>query len=1279
MSNRSRLKAMSGVFLMMLLVVLVSATRADRGRGRHEQLYVVPTPGELTIDAELDDWDLSGQIEMFVLEATRSTQSAKLAAMYDKKALYVSGKVRDPNPMMNRHDPAVKPQMAWDADACQFRIVADRESEFPVKEGTFGNVDESRTDIVHILMWHYTDDKKPYLQVHASMGYNAPREEWEPHGLVPDDHFDGAFRKWENGRGYTFEYRIPWDTLSAENPPRGGDIVAGTAQVHWSRPDGLATAGGRAWAYDIMRQPGFPFQSTACWGKLIFTDEGNVPRELVMQGVPPERPMPLEFEYKLPDDGEATVQIQDEDGIVERILVAQGERLGGVNVERWDGMDNHNLVDGHGDFIQPGEYQWKGTFNEERLRVKYRFSVHNSGQPPYMTGDGTGGWGGDHGTPQDVARLEDGLLLSWSGAEHGFSIIRVDFDGNKKWGCSGRRMHPRHIATDGERVYYNSGSSVSMIEVSTSRPTSFPDGTASTSPPPGGDGGDNRITGIAHSEGILYVAYGPRDLIARYDARNGSLTGTWRVKAPGRMAPRPNGALAVISGDEVVSVDDGDVSAWATTHLDEPTGIAIDDDGQLYVANAGDRQNVSVFNADGQYVRSIGRKGGRPAMGRYDPGGIYQPGGIALGAEGELWVAETTDFPKRISVWNVESGENVDEFFGAAGYFAYGTMDPANPDEIYAHNVLWEIDWDNYTTTPRTTIWRRTDPNMAPHPNVSGYAGLFKMFTAENGRQFGMAGTPHRRVILYMREGDLFRPIAGMINPWATEYPALNDLKERITARWDEQGLRGHQRPRDLFWMDTDGDARVAPGEMTLREGVGRLVHVDRDLTMWLSCGRKIRPHRITEDGRPLYRVENAEKTPFMGKGLSYGWTSFGDDGSAYAVNVTHKGSEGSGLTRWSPDGELAWRYPDIIRWRDAISLPSAGPGRLWSMTRPMGVAGQYLATQTYMGVNHIFRRDGMYVGAVLGGGPSGRLDPDQEDAIYDSQPEGQGGSFVRLNIDGEDRHFLIHGGHDVKVWEVLGLDTLQDLPGGTHVHTEEDLERARKAYQKYLEEKEGVETVKIVRGHDRLKEAPAVQKRIEGNRGFKARMAYDEENLYVHYEVQNSHGLVNSFADPQVIFRGGNLIDIQIATNPEADPERTEPAPGDLRLLVTRQKGKPFAVLYRPRVKGFDGERIVLSSPTGEEPFDSIEVVDSVGLDYNKEAVGFSATVTIPLDLIDLELRPGREIRLDLGYVFGNPAGNDAQRRVYLNNSSFSASVVDDIPNESRLEPEEWGTATVE
>jgi hypothetical protein len=39
---------------------------------------------------------------------------------------------------------------------------------------------------------------------------------------------------------------------------------------------------------------------------------------------------------------------------------------------------------------------------------------------------------------------------------------------------------------------------------------------------------------------------------------------------------------------------------------------------------------------------------------------------------------------------------------------------------------------------------------------------------------------------------------------------------------------------------------------------------------------------------------------------------------------------------------------------------------------------------------------------------------------------------------------------------------------------------------------------------------------------------------------------LTNAIPDPQMIFKGGNLLDIQIGTDPAADPQRTTPAPGE-------------------------------------------------------------------------------------------------------------------------------------
>jgi hypothetical protein len=236
-----------------------------------------------------------------------------------------------------------------------------------------------------------------------------------------------------------------------------------------------------------------------------------------------------------------------------------------------------------------------------------------------------------------------------------------------------------------------------------------------------------------------------------------------------------------------------------------------------------------------------------------------------------------------------------------------------------------------------------------------------------------------------------------------------------------------------------------------------------------------------------------------------------------------------------------------------------------------------------------------------------------------------------------------------------------------------------QKAQAEYAGLKARAQRLSIARGRAALGVAPGVIKVVDGKRGFTARAAYDAQDLYVSYEVESPFELVNSIPDPHILFKGGNLLDIQLAADPDADPKRTRPAPGDVRLLVTRQQGKTLAVLYRPRVKGFTGQPVVLKSPTGQEAFDAIEVSDQVRLEYRKTSAGFSAVLAIPLAVLGWAPRPGSLVRLDLGYLFGNATGNQCAQRAYWSNTSPTAGIIGDVPSESRLEPGQWGTATVE
>jgi hypothetical protein len=1219
----------------------------DNGRGRHKQLYAVPAPGKVTIDGKLDEWDLSGEIEMFVIQATRGTMNAKFAVMYDADAIYLGADVNDPNPMMNMRSPETDPMQGWNADSCQFRLTTDPKVGYPIlDESTFkykgkGDVTETRDDIVHLTLWHYTETSQPQLAMQQGMTYREPKN--APRGLVPQDQFQAKYLKRPDGTGYSFEYRIPWKTMNAKAPLKAGDIVASTVQFNYSRPDGQMTAGGAAWAYDLLREAGFPFQSTKCWGKLLFSPTGKVDRTLVLEGVPPDRPLPLDFVYALPEDTECTVQLFNDKNENVRILVPQQERLGGSNTERWDGCDDN------GNLLPAGTYNWRGIYHKP-VKAEYRFSVHNSGQPPYPTVDGKGGWGADHGAPRAACAFNDGVLLAWDGSEFGWGVIRTDFDGKKQWGCN---FDATYLATDNTTVFSAGGHGftktlgIQLMTAKEARPIQL-GGKDEINAPPGGDDKSNVVTGLACDGKTLFASYRARNLIGRFDAKTGAVIGTWEVPAAERLAVLTDGSLAVISGGKVLVLKDGKPAITIAEKLDEPAGVAAFEN-MIFVANAGKLMNVSVFDATGKYVRSIGKEGGRPAKGKYDPLGIYMPGGITVDKTGQLWVSETTDAPKRFSVWDAKTGAFKTEFFGSCDYFAYGFIDPKKPDEILVHNVLWKIDWKNYKVTPLTTIWRKTSPDMIPELGAGSYSASPKIVTAANGRQYLYGNKYAHYSGLFYRDGDLFKPTMSMIHV-GYDYigPAGIPFMDDDRAKYP-QGK--------YFWQDQNGDFCVQPEEVVPLKGTPvenfNIVNVFPDLTVLLASGHVLKPVSM-ENGIPKYDLAKAEKYP-----LPVGYTSAqADDGGIFSYTP----NKGLSLARYGTDGKPLWGYTDITQWQNSLNLGVTGPGKLWGMTQCMGKGGDFLVFQTYFGPNHVFRTDGLYVGALL---KDGRLM--LERGQDEGQPEGQGGSFGRLDIDGKQRYFAIGGGQDARVWEVTGLDTIKDLPGGTYVHTPELAAKAEQAQREY---KMAIAAAnRIVIGKD-LAAAKAVEKELENSWGFKAKAARDSTSLLVEYDVTSPTPLVNSVPDPKLLFKGGNCLDIQL------ENDRGEP----VRVLVTQHQGKPLATVYFPKVKDFKGEPTVFNSPTGKESFDEIRLLENVPLTIDKTEKGFRAKVVIPLEALRLKLESGQKVKMDVGYIFGNAKGvGKAVRRAYLANNSFSANVVDDIPNEARLEPKEWGEASVE
>jgi sugar lactone lactonase YvrE len=117
-------------------------------------------------------------------------------------------------------------------------------------------------------------------------------------------------------------------------------------------------------------------------------------------------------------------------------------------------------------------------------------------------------------------------------------------------------------------------------------------------------------------------------------------------------------SLLAVSGSSIVAIDaaSGAVRTLIAQGLDSPRKIALDAGGNIFISTRGAQMQVRVYNAAGKYLRSVGKAGGRPAVGKFDVNGMFDPEGISVDARGQLWVAENDETPKRISLWNARAG-----------------------------------------------------------------------------------------------------------------------------------------------------------------------------------------------------------------------------------------------------------------------------------------------------------------------------------------------------------------------------------------------------------------------------------------------------------------------------------------------------------------------------------------------------------------------------------------------------------------------------------------------
>jgi hypothetical protein len=1070
---------------------------------------------------------------------------------------------------------------------------------------------------------------------------------------------------------------------------------------------------------------------------------GNSSHDKAVPPVTAQEPIPVEF--TLPEDALVTLVIEDQAGRRVRNLVAETPFPRGRNTVYWDGTDdlgrdldaaNHGLYSIPARLVAAGDYQVRGLWRKP-VHLRYEFAVNSPGDPPWPTADGSGGWTTNHTPVSSVLFLPadkapGGRPLIYLGShvsEGGAALAWVDPDGRKKGGrgpIGGAWTGAQFLARDegaeaepGVLAYvgaaWTAGGRKNQGEVLLTALTKSGDQKVlqHVFDLPGGTDGAaiaETLGGLAVHNGL--VVFSQTSLNQLVFVRAGKVAGTVAMPSPRGLAFDRRGRLLVLTDHALLRhevADGAGLGAGETiaAQLEDPTGLALDAAGDIYVAERGTRHQVKRLSPRG-VVECVYGTPGRPKAGPYDRGHMNNPRGLAVDANGRLWVAEEDFWPKRVSVWN-RDGSLWRAFYGPPRYGGGGSLDPRDRTRFDYDGMEFRLDWRTGESRLECVLYR-PGPGDLPLASRSGepqtpvYIGerryLTNAFTQNptNG---------HNTAFLFADRGGAAVPVAAMGR--ADEWDALKD--PALAAR---RPPGAGDKPAWFAWSDLNGDGRVQPEEVTWLAGDGGGVTVQGDGSFVIArmgvTGdqpgrvRRFRPTRVTPQGVPVYDLAAGESIAGAAQPpLSTGGEQALAGTEGWAILTTAPRPFSAAGIGGVKDGVSRWSYPSL--WPGLHASHSAPvpdfAGELIGTTRLLGdfvtpktpEAGPLFFLNGNLGSIYVFTQDGLMVASLFRDARQGQAwtaPTARRGLSLDEVSPGEEHFFPTVTQMADGTIDLVAGGIFSAVVRVEGLDTIRRIrPFPLHVTAGQLADAGKLAAQREAARQAGLGSGRAkVMLHPREAELTetdwAAADWVDIDRrgtaahfnastapyAVTAAVAVAGGQLWARWKTGDAQLLNNSGALETAPFKTGGALDLMLGTDPGADPHRLEPVAGDVRLLVTQVRGKTKALLYRAVVPGTPPEqRVVFRSPARTLAFDRVDDVSARVQLTADDRGGYQ--IKVPLELLGWAPQPGARFRGDIGILRGN--GAETVQRVYWSNKA--TALLADVPGEAALSPDLWGT----
>jgi outer membrane protein assembly factor BamB len=1291
------------------------------------------------LDGDLTDWDLSARVASAFDAALAPKFSCEASLMYDAQALYIGAHFADDTPLVNRHDPAVEPDRGWAADCLQVRLCSDPSAPYPLP-------DSNSDRICHLTIWQYTDAKLPVLHIQHGMDYHGTQ-------VLTGAESGIVFRADADAKGYTLEARVPWLLLGAQDAaPKANGRIALVLQPLWGdaagernvvtfndvvRSAGFSFQGARMWGQAIFLARG----NLSVAERPLSSEEQDAP--LAFEVALSDR------EAK---SLSAAVWTRTEDGEPQLVRTLPVQSLTGDAKQprltiRWDGLDDDGRA------LPPGSYTVK-LLSHRGIGQKYVTSLHSAGNPPWRTDDGTGAWGGDHGPPIAAACDSERVYVGWTVSEAGWAVtalkkdITKDGKVQKLWG-----QHQvleigilvTGLATNGELVFVSQDgkgwgadnadpnvknkAGVVLWDAKTGKPVNFPFGqrTLVVSEWPDSLTGPDlqpferlsiyhplvphkrawerfrdhdfgpqemglNLLGIALDGDTLYASLYLEGKIVALNWRTGEKLREYETPSPVGLAVDGQHRIVAVSDRKVIRLDpvSGAIETLVAEGLSAPWGLALDGEGRICVTDCGDAMQLKVFGADGAAVRTIGKAGGRPWVGRFDPQGMLRPAGVTVDPDDKVWVCESDDTPRRVSVWSTE-GKLLADLPGPGAYAVEGIADEAHPRRVNLHNTLFDVDYASGRTRVVATLVRPQMRGFQVTPD-GGFMGRAFRFRRVNGRDY-LAHAGRGAVVIYRVADDVAQPVTALGPGGAL--PLHGFTKGGLPEAVREEFWR-NPHAFAFWWADANGDFLVQQDELVVEKvpqfwGLYWGAWVDADLTIWSATASghgmvfRVPVSEWTRDGVPLYPKPDEQQPLFISLAKDQVHCVMPVGEAVYVMEQGGGDAYGGGakwqaISRYTSDGKRQWAYRRV--WLGfGLESPLAKPGDVVGAMKFIGGAALdngtgLLAVNGYFGQFNLLSDQGLWVASLCKDNRYGP--PADQNTVW---PENFSGCFFRSPDNG--KCYLIAGDTDARIWEITGLDTIRSTETPVTL-TEADGRLALQVAQR----RQGLSTdlppillprlAPTVDGD--LAEwdlARAVKVSADETHNARIALARDDQNLYAAFDVRDDSPLANSGDDPALLLKTGDACELFLAADPSADPRRTRPGPGDVRLLFSVMAGQPTCVLYRPVVK--DGERAprTFSSPVSAEAYDYVAPLAQVQVAVSRRADGYSLEAAVPLAALGLKPEPGGLLKGDVGVIFSDAGG--ARNALRIDYANRDTAVVNDIPTEARLEPAKWGVIRVD